>query len=162
MLPRKIFLFIFILSLASCSSPSHEKNVSESSSDDLKNAKVKVIDYYGDPSNSEKLNEIIKAEINAGKKPVMYFTASWCGPCKAFKHSLSDPLMAEALKDATLIMVDEGKDDESLLDKYEIGVFPSYVRVNENGERLGQIDGGAWNDNTPENMAPVFTQFLKN
>jgi hypothetical protein len=70
-------------------------------------------------------------------------------------------MMAEALKDATLIMIDEGKDAENLLDKYEISVFPSYVRVNEAGDRVNQIDGGAWGDNTPENMAPVFTEFLK-
>jgi thiol-disulfide isomerase/thioredoxin len=160
MLFRKILFFISVLFFVSCSS-SHEKNISESNSEDLKNAKVKVIDYYGHASNSGKLQEIIKAEITSGKKPLLYFTASWCGPCKAFKRSLSDSIMAGALKDATLIMIDEGEDKENLLDKYEIGVFPSYVRVNENGERLKQIDGGAWDDNTPENMAPVFIQFLK-
>jgi thiol-disulfide isomerase/thioredoxin len=161
MLFRNVIFFISVLFFASCSSPSHEKNIPEDNSDDLKNAKVKVINYYGDTSNSGKLNDLIKAEIASGKKPLLYFTASWCGPCKAYKRSLSDPMMADALKDATLIMIDEGEDAENLLGKYGIGAFPTYIKVNKDGYRVNQIDGGAWDDNTPENMAPVFTQFLK-
>jgi thiol-disulfide isomerase/thioredoxin len=82
MLVRKTLFFISILILASCSSASHEKSISGDDSADLKNAKVKVINYYGDASSSGKLHDLIKAEIASGKKPLLYFTASWCGPCK--------------------------------------------------------------------------------
>src|SRR5262245_55431600 len=45
--------------------------------------------------------DLVAKEIAVAKskslKPYLEFTAEWCDPCKAFKASLHDPLMVDAL-----------------------------------------------------------------
>jgi len=123
---------------------------------------IKVIDYYGEAANAGKLHNILSSEIKAGRVPGLFFTASWCGPCREFKASLHDPLMQDALKGVTFILVDEEPDQskENLLQRYGISVFPTFVKVDAEGKNLKQIDGGAWDENIPENMAPAMSGFL--
>ena len=125
---------------------------------------IKKIDYYGDAKNSNKLLELVKAELAAKRKPVLFFTATWCGPCKQFKNSLTDPLMIDAMKGCTLIMIEETIDNKSekIGDKYKVTSYPTYIRVDAKGTALKKTDGGAWDANIPKNMAPVLKEFLKN
>lgn len=125
---------------------------------------IKTIDYYGDARHSGKLVSLIKAELGAKRKPVLFFTASWCGPCKKFKSSLSDPLMQDALRDVTFIMIDTDLDSaqEHLTKKYNVAAFPTFIKVDVTGTSLKKIDGGAWDEDVPANMAPVMKKFLEN
>ncbi|HEY1040449.1 MAG TPA: thioredoxin domain-containing protein [Bacteroidia bacterium] len=127
------------------------------------NNDIKKIDFYADPSMKGKVMVLVKEELAAGRKPVLFFTATWCGPCRQFKNSLSNILMIDALKGSTLILIDGDIDAKSdkIAAKYDVSAYPTFVRVNEQGELIKKTDGGAWEENIPENMAPVMKKFMK-
>lgn len=123
---------------------------------------IKTIDYYGDAKHSGKLVSLIQAELNAKRKPVLFFTATWCAPCKKFKSSLIDSLMQDALRDVTFIMIDADLDaaQEHITKKYSVSAFPTFIKVDASGTSLKKIDGGAWDEDVPANMAPVMKKFV--
>jgi thioredoxin 1 len=124
---------------------------------------IKTIEYYVDGKAKVKWLDLVKQELAAKRKPVLFFTATWCGPCKQFKNSLGDPLMTDALKDATLIMIDGDVDakNDKIAGKYKVSAYPTFLRVDETGKLLNKTDGGAWDENIPVNMAPVMKAFMK-
>ena len=69
-------------------------------------------------------------------KTAKYFTATWCGPCKAFK-----PVMTEIKNEGysiQMIDVDENKD---LSSKYGVRSIPTTV-IEENGVEVSRFVGG--------------------
>jgi thiol:disulfide interchange protein len=128
----------------------HKKNYS--------NEPVKKIDYYAGDSISIPLTELLKREIESGRKPVLFFTAPWCGPCQEFKHSLTQQLMKDALSDITLIQIDMDAEKEQISVKYNIHAIPFLIRINAKGEVITKIDGNAWDD-TVESMADAMEVF---
>ena len=124
---------------------------------------IKSIDYYADDKNIGQWLNLVKQELAAKRIPVLFFTATWCGPCKQFKKSESDPLMIDALNGVTFIMIDGDIDlkKDKISNKYGITGYPSFVRVDETGKLIKKTDGGAWDENIPANMAPVMKEFMK-
>ena len=106
--------------------------------------------------------EVAKAQA-AGKKPVVYIGASWCPPCKAIKKYKSDPQMVTAFAGTHVIELDV--DDWSAPDldalDYKAKSVPVFIAVDKDAKAKGPtIDGGAWGDNIPANMAPPLTKFF--
>ena len=69
-------------------------------------------------------------------KTAKYFTATWCGPCKAFK-----PVMTEIKNEGysiQMIDVDENKD---LASQYGVRSVPTTV-IEENGVEVDRFVGG--------------------
>lgn len=106
------------------------------------------------------LPEVIAGITEAGRIPVLYFSADWCGPSVDFKKSLSDPLMKDALNNVTLIEIDTDNDSENYAARYNARNIPLFVKVDLQGKSLGAIDGGAWDENIPANMAPPMKAFI--
>jgi len=103
-----------------------------------------------------------KSAKTAKGVPVVYVGATWCGPCKVYKASLDDPRMVQAHRPVHIIELDADKHTEALS---AVGIQPNGVphweMVDPSGKSVGKhIDGGAWGDNTVENMAPVLTKFF--
>jgi thioredoxin 1 len=68
-------------------------------------------------------------------KTILYFTASWCGPCKALA-----PRMEKLSGQINYRKIDvDGNQDLSM--KYGVRNVPSLVLVNENGEELNRMVG---------------------
>jgi len=68
-------------------------------------------------------------------KTILYFTASWCGPCKALA-----PRMEKLSGQINYRKIDvDGNQDLSM--KYGVRNVPSLVLVNENGEELDRLVG---------------------
>ena len=68
-------------------------------------------------------------------KKILYFTASWCGPCKALA-----PRMEKLSSQINYQKIDiDSNQDLSM--KYGIRSVPSLVLVDENGNEINRIVG---------------------
>jgi|TARA_B110000305_G_scaffold184348_1_gene204870 thioredoxin 1 len=68
-------------------------------------------------------------------KTILYFTASWCGPCKALA-----PRMEKLSGQINYKKIDvDGNQDLSI--KYGVRNVPSLVLVDENGKELNRMVG---------------------
>lgn len=106
------------------------------------------------------LPEVIAGVLDAGRIPVLYFSADWCAPSVDFKKYLTDPLMQDALTNVTLIEIDTDNDNENYAARYNARSIPLFVKVDREGKSLGAINGGAWDANIPVNMAPPMKAFI--
>ena len=101
--------------------------------------------------------------IKAGKKPVAYLHASWCPPCVEIEKTKSTPKMAAAFAPAHIIAIDVDAVDAKQIEAagMKLVVLPIFYRLDDKGRPTGDsIDGGAWGDNIPDNMAPPLTAFF--
>ncbi|MFT3893867.1 MAG: thioredoxin family protein [Anaerolineales bacterium] len=115
------------------------------------------------------LQAMLKTEaqkaIAQGLMPVAEFDATWCPPCKAIETALEEKneLMVKAYEGTYIIKmdVDEWVWDDGRVQNFAFDGIPVYFKLDENGEQTGDvIDGGAWGDNIPENMAPLMDKFF--
>ncbi len=101
----------------------------------------------------------------AGLEPYAYLHASWCGPCKAIAATReSDPMMQEAFAGTALLAIDidDVAPAELASNHLPAGAIPVFYRLDAQGVATGDsIDGGAWGDNIPANMAPPLAAFFK-
>ena len=115
------------------------------------------------------LQAMLKTEaqkaIAQGLMPVAEFDATWCPPCQAIDASIKEKneLMLKAY-DGTYIIkldVDEWVWDDGRVQNFAFDGIPVYFKLDTNGEQTGEvIDGNAWGDNIPENMAPPMDKFF--
>jgi thiol-disulfide isomerase/thioredoxin len=99
----------------------------------------------------------------ANLKPYAYLHAEWCGPCKALEKTHTDPQMADAFKGTAIALIDIDKVDPKVLSGagMESSAIPVFFKLDASGKPTGdKIDGGAWGDNIPENMAPPLKAFF--
>jgi hypothetical protein len=96
-------------------------------------------------------------------KPFAYISAVWCGPCNAIKHNLDQPLLQEAFAGTYQVKID--------LDAFEKELpaaglahpsVPVFFALDDQGKPTGRkIDGGAWGNDTVDNMAPPLKAFFQ-
>jgi thiol:disulfide interchange protein len=122
------------------------------------------------PSDGD-LNAQLANQSNLAKglnqMPVVDFTATWCPACVAIAESLAagDQRMLDAFDGVYLIEVDV---DEWAFDNWDQGNYgfkfdgiPVFFKLDEQGKQTGEvIDGNAWGDNIPENIAPPMDNFF--
>ena len=64
-----------------------------------------------------------------------YFTATWCGPCKAFK-----PIILELISEGYNITIHDIDENQSLASKYGVRSVPTTV-IEENGVEVDRFVG---------------------
>jgi thiol-disulfide isomerase/thioredoxin len=116
---------------------------------------------------AEDLKAVLKAEaVKAkaeGRKPHVELWATWCAPCKAIKKSLDDPRMKAAFSGTHIVQLDIDAWGATRLDGAGLPskVIPVFYALDDEGKPTGRkIDGGAWGDDIPENMAPPLDKFF--
>ncbi|MCI0552064.1 MAG: thioredoxin family protein [Anaerolineae bacterium] len=102
-----------------------------------------------------------------GLIPIVYFGATWCPPCQAIESALEEKneLMLDAYFGTYIIEldVDEWGWSGTAIEDFEFEFIPVYFKLDANGNQTGEvIDGGAWGQDIPENIAPVMDAFFHN
>lgn len=107
-----------------------------------------------------------QAQIAAknGKKPHAYLHAEWCPPCKEIEKTRgANPKMRTAFAGVHIISIDVDEVDIKQIEAagMKAAVIPIFYRLDDKGVPIGtSIDGGAWGDNIPDNMAPPLTAYF--
>jgi thiol-disulfide isomerase/thioredoxin len=97
--------------------------------------------------------------------PVVEFDATWCPPCQAIDAAIQsgDQLMFAAYKGTYIIKldVDEWGWKNGKVQDFRFDGIPVYFKLDSQGKQTGEvIDGGAWGEDIPENIAPVMDKFF--
>lgn len=95
--------------------------------------------------------------------PFVEFDATWCPPCQAINASLEaqDDLTLQAFDGVYLIRIDVDEWGWGDQNNFIVDAIPMYFKLDENGRPTGdKVDGGAWNEDIPENFAPVLDTFF--
>lgn len=98
-----------------------------------------------------------------GLAPFIEFDATWCPPCQSIEASITaeDPLTLKAFEGVYLIRADVDEWGWGDGKNFNFDAIPIYYQLNNNGKPTGaSVNGGAWNEDIPENFAPVLDTFF--
>ena len=114
---------------------------------------------------ADMLAEEAQKSVDLGLIPIVEFDATWCPPCIAIDAAIEaeDELMVNAYAGTYIIKldVDEWGWDNGEIEFFQFEYIPVYFKIDEAGNPTGEmIDGGAWNEDIPENIAPVMDEFF--
>jgi thiol-disulfide isomerase/thioredoxin len=121
--------------------------------------------------NDGDLQDILKGEaqkaVALGQIPVVEFDATWCPPCQAIDAAIKsrNELMLNAYNGTYIIKldVDEWGWKNGVVQGFSFDAIPIYFKLDSEGQQTGDvIDGGAWGQDIPENIAPVMDTFFHN
>jgi thiol-disulfide isomerase/thioredoxin len=140
---------------------SEAKPAPKASSTDIKIVRL----HPGDGDIQTLLAEEAQKAVELGLMPVVEFDASWCPPCVAIDEGLEakNELLLDAYSGTYIIKmdVDEWGWGDSTLHDFEFDAIPIYFKLDAHGEQTGEvIDGNAWGENIPENIAPPMDEFF--
>ena len=162
---RKIMLIlagISLLAATSCLRPSQNRPISPNQTFDGFTL-VRLHPQDGD-LQTMLATEAQKA-IALGYLPVVYFDATWCPPCWAIADALDEKnqLMLDAYNGTYIIKLDadEWGWADGHIENFEVEGIPTYFKLDADGQQTGDvINGGAWGEDIPENIAPVLDDFF--
>ncbi len=96
----------------------------------------------------EELDEFIIQNVNDGKVIVLYFGASWCGPCKQLKKRLDEPETHKLMPKLMVGHLDVDDDTNAkLVKRYKVSSLPTqiFIKLNENKVvEVSRIEGYDW------------------
>jgi hypothetical protein len=129
----------------------------------LERGAITVVDVgVGASSLADELSRQRDAARDARQTMLVMTTISDCGPCDSVFEALPDPRMQAALPRVRLVRVfaDVFRDD---LDSLQIprDNFPGFFVLGPDLRPRDGIDGGEWDADVPENMAPVLSAFVQ-
>lgn len=98
----------------------------------------------------------------ANEKMVLEVAAASCRPCLGVASALVDPKMQKALAGVRLVRVDTA---EFVRELNTLGIahdaIPAFFLLGADLSPTDGINGGEWDDDTAENVAPVLAAFVR-
>ena len=93
---------------------------------------------------------------------VLWLVVEDCKPCNAVESALTSAELQQAFAHTRLVRLDAM---EFLAELARLGVpmdaFPAFVLLGADGHATDYVHGGEWDDDKPENIAPVLKSFLE-
>ncbi len=97
-----------------------------------------------------------------GQTLLLMVTSTDCNPCRGVDKSLADPLMQAALRNVRLVRVELKVFREELAAlRLQTNVLPVFALPGPDLTPRDAIHGGEWDDDVPQNIAPVLRSFLR-
>jgi hypothetical protein len=100
--------------------------------------------------------------VRAEERLVLWLVVEDCKPCNAVESALTSPDVQRALGHARLIRLDAA---EFLAELARLGIpmdaFPSFVLLGPDGHATDYVDGSEWDEDLPQNIAPVLKSFVE-
>lgn len=159
---KMIMLLLVGVSLVACNVLSPQPSDPE----DLAPIGFTIVRLHPDDGDLQVMlsNEAQKA-ITLGQIPVVEFDAPWCPPCRAIDAAIKakNELILNAYREAYIIRldVDQWGWDSGKVQDFNFDGIPVYFKLDADGQQTGDvIDGSAWGEDIPENIAPVMDGFF--
>jgi thiol-disulfide isomerase/thioredoxin len=90
-------------------------------------------------NNVEELDEFILN--NSSKVVLLYFGASWCGPCKKLKQKLNEKETQDSMPQLAVCYIDiELPDVQDLVMQYEVVSLPTQIFIKLDDIKVNVID----------------------
>lgn len=166
---RKLTLTLIGISLLACNFlfPSAQRSAPESIDDqDLQPTRFTIVRLHSKDGDLQTMlaKETEKA-VALGQMPIVEFDATWCPPCQAIDRAIkaNNQIMLDAYAGTYIIKldVDDWGWGDSRKHDFQFEGIPVYFKLDPEGEQTGEvIDGGAWGEDIPENIAPVMDAFF--
>ena len=124
---------------------------------------IRVMNMDPDAKRSfhQQLADEYRRAASAHQAVVLMTSARWCSVCREFDAALSDARMQGALTNVDLVRVDvDDFDDELRAAGMLEQTLPWFYRIDSALHPIDAISAGEWDENVPENMAPVLKSFL--
>ena len=81
------------------------------------------------------LDDFIIESVNNNKVILLYFGASWCGPCKQLKKKLEDSETQKSMPNLVVAYMDtDVEDNNNLVNRYNVSSLPTlvFIKLEEN------------------------------
>jgi thiol-disulfide isomerase/thioredoxin len=166
---KKIILLLLGMSLLACNFLFPQTQRSTPQSADFQDPVPTGFTIVRLHPNAGDLQTMLASEaqkaVALGQLPIVEFDATWCPPCLAIDKAIKDEnkLILNAYAGTYIIKldVDEWGWGDSKLHDFQFDGIPVYFKLDSEGNQTGEvIDGGAWNEDIPENIAPVMDAFF--
>jgi hypothetical protein len=100
--------------------------------------------------------------LSEHQKLVLWVTATDCMPCNGVSVSLSHRRMQDALAGVRFLRVDAADFHVELAKLgVPIDVMPGFALMSSDGAPADYVNGGEWDADIPENIAPVLGNFVR-
>ncbi len=124
---------------------------------------VEVVDVG---ARSASLPEVLRAQSIVAEakqqKLLLMLTGRRCEPCRDFDAAIDHPLLQQALVDVRIVRIDlDVFKDELKRMHLPTNLFPAFFVLGDDLRPLDAIHGGEWDDDVPENIAPIIAAFVR-
>jgi hypothetical protein len=115
-----------------------------------------------EPSLATLLESELAEATDANEKLVLFLTTPDCAPCTGVSIALASKRMQSALDGVRLLRIDARDYQIELARRgFPIDVMPGFALVGSRGEPSDYVNGGEWDADIPENIAPVLGSFVR-
>ena len=123
----------------------------------------KIIEDIQTNDLKEAIKVAAKEAKAMNKKPFLYIGWDDCVPCVVLENSLKHPALIDVFNDIYILKIDLLRNIVALKSlSHDITAAPTLINITDEGEVTHDlIDGGAWEEDTPENIAAALQPFFE-